>query len=172
MRPGSYFSLHFSNDCSLFLFYFCVQVTDVNRPVCQVVSISTDCPSSSSSLCASSEWTFIANLTDGINGTGIESITIRQGNGTLNTSTVVGAGGENITVATYNASCCSQTVELAAVDGVGNVGTCVGQVRQPSTAAPVTTVTPAAVSTTSTGGHTLSLTYYLWTSVVVALLLK
>ncbi|KAE8300745.1 von Willebrand factor A domain-containing protein 7 Protein G7c Precursor [Larimichthys crocea] len=38
------------------------------------------------------KWEFIANLTDGINGTGIESITIRQGNGTLNTSTVVGTG--------------------------------------------------------------------------------
>ncbi|TMS23924.1 von Willebrand factor A domain-containing protein 7 [Larimichthys crocea] len=91
------------------------KVTDVSRPVCQVVSSSTNCPSSSS-LCASSQWEFIANLTDGINGTGIESITIRQGNGTLNTSTVVGTGGENITVATYIASCCSQNVELAAVD--------------------------------------------------------
>lgn len=145
-------------------------MTDVSRPVCQVVSSSTNCPSSSS-LCASSQWEFIANLTDGINGTGIESITIRQGNGTLNTSTVVGTGGENITVATYIASCCSQNVELAAVDGVGNVGTCVGQARESTTAGPVTTAT-AAVNTTSSGGHTLSISHCLWISAAVYFLWK
>ncbi|XP_051241569.1 von Willebrand factor A domain-containing protein 7 [Dicentrarchus labrax] len=142
------------------------KVTDITRPVCQVVSTSTNCPSSSS-LCASSQWEFIANLTDGINGTGIESVTIRQGNGTLNTSTVAGAGGENITVATYSASCCSQNVELAVVDRVGNVGTCLGQVRESTTAAPVT-----AVNTTSSGGHTVSISHCLWISAVVALLWK
>ncbi|GLD60771.1 von Willebrand factor A domain-containing protein 7-like protein [Lates japonicus] len=96
-------------------FSVAAKVTDVTRPVCQVVSTSTSCLSSSS-LCASSQWEFVANLTDGVNGTGIESITVRQGNGTLNTSTVAGASGENITVATYSASCCSQNVELVAVD--------------------------------------------------------
>uniref|UniRef100_A0AAX7TYP7 von Willebrand factor A domain containing 11 n=1 Tax=Astatotilapia calliptera TaxID=8154 RepID=A0AAX7TYP7_ASTCA len=75
------------------------KVTDVNRPVCQVVNTST-C-ASTSLLCASSQWEFIANFTDGINGTGIESVTIHQGNGTLNMSTVVEAGGENITLVTY-----------------------------------------------------------------------
>ncbi|XP_068583218.1 von Willebrand factor A domain-containing protein 7 [Cebidichthys violaceus] len=144
------------------------KVTDVTRPVCQVVSSSTVCPSSSS-LCTSSQWEFIANLTDGINGTGIESVAIRKGNGTLNTSTVAGAGGENITVATYRASCCSQNVELSAVDKVGNVGTCVGQARESTTTAPVTT---AALNTTSTGGHAASISHYLWTSVVVSLLWK
>uniref|UniRef100_A0AAQ6A6K1 VWFA domain-containing protein n=1 Tax=Amphiprion ocellaris TaxID=80972 RepID=A0AAQ6A6K1_AMPOC len=128
------------------------KVTDVTRPVCQIVSKSANC-SSSSSLCGSSQWEFIANFTDGINGTGIESITVRQGNGTLNTSTVAGAGGENITVVNYNASCCSPNVELTAVDGEGNVGTCVGQARESTTAAPVTT---AAVNTTSTGVDTTS----------------
>ncbi|TDH15997.1 hypothetical protein EPR50_G00015240 [Perca flavescens] len=144
------------------------KVTDITRPVCQVVSSSTSCPSSSS-LCASSQWKFIANLTDGINGTGIESVTIRQGNGTLNTSTVAGAGGENITVAHYSSSCCSQNVELAAVDRVGNVGTCVGQARESTTAAPTTT---AAVNTTSTGGNTLIISHCLWISVVVSVLWK
>ncbi|XP_040892810.1 von Willebrand factor A domain-containing protein 7 [Toxotes jaculatrix] len=144
------------------------KVTDVTRPVCQVVTTTNNCPSSSS-LCASSQWVFIANITDGINGTGIESVTIRQGNGTLNTSTVAAAGGENITVATYSASCCSQNVELAAVDGVGNVGTCVGQARESTTAAPVTTTT---VNTTSTGGHTLSISHSLWITVAVSLLWK
>lgn len=141
----------------------CLQVTDVSHPMCQVVHLSTSCPSSSS-LCASSQWVFIANLFDGINGTGIESVTVRQGNGTLNTSTVIGAGGENSTVATYSASCCSKNVELAAVDRVGNVVTCVGQVRQSTSAAPVTTVT---VNPTSTAGHSFSISYCLWISVLV-----
>ncbi|TNN54197.1 von Willebrand factor A domain-containing protein 7 [Liparis tanakae] len=143
------------------------KVTDSTRPVCQVGS-STMCPSSSS-LCTSSRWEFMANLTDGINGTGIESVSIRQGNGTLNTSTVAGAGGENITVVTYNASCCAQKAELTAVDKVGNVGTCVAQARASTTAAPVTT---AAAATTSTGGHTHSMSHYLWICVVVSLLWK
>ncbi|KAF0037607.1 hypothetical protein F2P81_010481 [Scophthalmus maximus] len=144
------------------------KVTDVTRPVCQEVSTSTDC-SSASSLCSSSKWEFIANFTDGVNGTGIESITIRKGNGTLNSSALTGAGGENVTVVTYSASCCSQNVELTAVDKIGNVGTCVGQAREATTAAPVTT---AAVNTTSTGGHTLKMSHYLWMTVAVSLLWK
>ncbi|XP_029288639.1 von Willebrand factor A domain-containing protein 7 [Cottoperca gobio] len=143
------------------------KVTDITRPVCQVVSLSTSCPSSAS-LCASSQWKFIANLTDGINGTGIDSVTVRQGNGTLNTSTLAGEGGVNVTVATYSASCCSQNVELATVDKVGNVGKCVGQARDSTTAA-LTTATTAAVNT---AGHTVSLSHCLWISVVVSLLWK
>ncbi|CAN9510134.1 unnamed protein product [Ophioblennius macclurei] len=146
-------------------FSVAAKVTDVTRPVCQEVSPSTVCPSSPS-LCASSQWTFIANISDGINGTGIESVTLRQGNGTLNTSTAVGAGGENITVVNYSASCCSQTVELTAVDKVGNVGTCVGLARQPATEAPVTT--PAG--NTTSGGITPSVSHTLWLSVVISLL--
>ena len=149
------------------MLFLCLQVTDINRPGCQVVSTSASCPFSSS-LCASSHWEFIANLTDGINGTGIERITIRKGNGTLNTSTAVGAGGENVTVATYSASCCSQDVELAAVDKVGNVGTCVGQARAVTMAAPV--MIASAVNTTSTGGHSLSISRFLCISIVVSLL--
>ncbi|XP_029949939.1 von Willebrand factor A domain-containing protein 7 isoform X2 [Salarias fasciatus] len=141
------------------------KVTDVTRPACHEVSTSTVCPSSSS-LCASFQWNFIANISDGINGTGIESVTLRQGNGTLNTSTAVGAGGENITVVHYSASCCSQTVELTAVDKVGNVGTCVGQARQSTTPAPVTT----AGNTTSAGGSICSVQHTLWLSVVVSVL--
>ncbi|CAB1435590.1 unnamed protein product [Pleuronectes platessa] len=63
---------------------------------------------------------------------------VSKGNGTLNTSTVAGAGGENITVVTYSASCCAPNVVLAAVDNVGNVGKCERQVRESTTAAPVT----------------------------------
>lgn len=146
----------------LILVVLCLKVTDITRPLCQVVHSSTNCPSSSS-LCASSHWQFIANLTDGINGTGIESVTVHQGNGTLNTSTVVGAGGENITVATYSASCCSQKVELAAVDTVGNAVLCVGKAGQSIAAS---TMSPAAVSKTSTVVH-LGILHYLWISVAV-----
>ncbi|XP_039890247.1 von Willebrand factor A domain-containing protein 7-like [Simochromis diagramma] len=138
------------------------KVADVTRPVCQVVSTST-CDSSSL-LCASSHWKFIANFTDGINGTGIESLTISQGNGTLNMSTVVGAGGDNITLVTYTASCCSQIVEVIAVDSVGNVGTCVGQARVLTTPLPATT---SAVQATSSEWNT-----FLWLSVVFSILCK
>ncbi|KAM4584766.1 uncharacterized protein PAE49_004212 [Odontesthes bonariensis] len=72
------------------------RVTDIASPVCQEVSISPICPSSSS-LCASSQWEFIANFIDGISGTGIESISISQGNSSLNEIKMVGAGGESIT---------------------------------------------------------------------------
>ncbi|KAM7393983.1 hypothetical protein PAMP_020812 [Pampus punctatissimus] len=176
-----------ATDINYVVIWFSVaaKVTDVNRPVCQVVSISGICPASSS-LCASSQWQFSVNLTDGINGTGIVSITIRQGNGTLNTSRVIGVDGENITLAIYRASCCSQNVVLAAVDRVGNVGTCVGRAStSTTTTTPITTganvthvlaVNPAApvttVNTTSTGGHTLSISHCLCISVVVSLLWK
>ncbi|KAM7419016.1 hypothetical protein PAMA_016233 [Pampus argenteus] len=181
-----------ATDINYAILWFSVaaKATDANRPVCQVVSISGICPASSS-LCASAQWQFIVNLTNGINGTGIVSITIRQGNGTLNTSRVVGVNGENITVAIYRASCCSQNVVLAAVDREGNVGTCVGQASTSTTttppmttAAPLTVanvtnvlaVNPSAsvttVNTASTGGHTLSISHCLCISVVVSLLWK
>ncbi|KAM9363653.1 von Willebrand factor A domain-containing protein 7-like [Symphorus nematophorus] len=147
-------------------FSVAAKVTDLAGPVCHIVSITGICPASSS-LCASTQWEFTANLIDGINGTGIETITVRQGNGSFNTSTVAGAD-ETITVVTYSASCCSQSVELAAVDRVGNVGTCVGQATALTTPAPTTITT--TVTTTSTGGHTLTLSHCLWITVVVSLL--
>uniref|UniRef100_A0A668A4N0 Uncharacterized protein n=2 Tax=Myripristis murdjan TaxID=586833 RepID=A0A668A4N0_9TELE len=152
------------------------KVTDFTRPVCQAASVSDICPSSSS-LCGSSQWEFSANLTDGINGTGIQSVTVRQGNGTLNTSMMTGAGGENITVISYSASCCSQTVEVVAVDGAGNVGTCVGQARLTvHTTVPSVNTTAAvnttAVATTTSRGHTFTTSQFLLTSVVMSLLWK
>ncbi|KAL3996216.1 ubiquitin-like modifier-activating enzyme ATG7 [Sarotherodon galilaeus] len=141
------------------------KVKDINHPVCHVVSTSTTC-ASSQSLCASSQWEFIANITDGINGTGIDSVTIRQGNGTLNITTAIGAGGDNITVVTYTASCCSQIVELTAVDGVGNVGTCVQQARVLDTVTKPPPVTSSVVKTASTGEYTLYISIILWISVV------
>lgn len=95
------------------------QITDFYPPLCDVVSVLADqCPKDVSQ-CGSFQWELSANLTDG-NGTGIESISLRQGNGTL-LHTALAAP---VVVATYNASCCSQIVEFAAVDKVGNVGKC------------------------------------------------
>ncbi|KAJ7997392.1 hypothetical protein DPEC_G00228510 [Dallia pectoralis] len=94
-------------------------VTDITRPVCEVFSVKANC----SGDCSLSTWELSANLTDG-NGTGIERITRRQGNGTLRTTTAVDESGNKVTRANYTASCCSPTMELVAVDVVGNVGTC------------------------------------------------
>ncbi len=71
-----------------------------------------------------------ANLTDG-NGTGIAGVSLSRGNGSLSLSYVMSADGTNMTVASYNASCCSQEVELVAVDRVGNVGTCFTSIMSP-----------------------------------------
>ncbi|XP_029997020.1 von Willebrand factor A domain-containing protein 7 isoform X2 [Sphaeramia orbicularis] len=131
-------------------FSVAAKVTDTTSPTCQVVS-TTNCTSSSSA-CSSLQWMFVANITDGVNGTGIESVSINQGNGTLNTSTAVGMDGMNITVVSYSASCCSQSVRLAAVDNVGNVGICEGK------------------AVTSTGGRTLTVSHWLWISVALSII--
>ncbi|KAM4620396.1 von Willebrand factor A domain-containing protein 7-like [Polymixia lowei] len=100
-------------------FSIMTRVTDIVRPVCQVISVAAHC----SKNCSEFTWELTANFTDG-NGTGIERISLQQGNGTFNTSTVVGIDGENVTLVSYVASCCSTDVELVAVDEVGNVGAC------------------------------------------------
>ncbi|CAB1316905.1 unnamed protein product [Coregonus sp. 'balchen'] len=162
--------------------------TDTNYAVLRlsvvspVVSVTANC----SDDCSLSMWELYANLTDG-NGTGIERVTLRQGNGTLNTSTVAGAGNWTVTLAAYSASCCSPEVELVAVDGAGNVGTCFRSIRvtvdttvQPpvtnvtsvTSAISVTSVTSAItqnsitkttakVGTTASRGHILSVSSYL-----------
>lgn len=95
------------------------QITDFIQPLCEVVSVQDNkCPRDLSQ-CGHFQWGLSANITDG-NGTGIESISLHQGNGTL-TYTSLSAP---IIVANYNASCCSQIVEIIAVDKVGNVGKC------------------------------------------------
>ncbi|KAG9332284.1 hypothetical protein JZ751_015445 [Albula glossodonta] len=125
------------------------KVTDFSQPVCQVVTVHANC----SKDCSQSEWEISANLTDG-NGTGIQSVTARRGNGTLNTTTTVGEEGNNMTTATYSASCCSPEVELVAVDAVGNVGTCFHSLRlAPNLATsilpPSSSPSPAASDTTT-----------------------
>ncbi|XP_060950440.1 von Willebrand factor A domain-containing protein 7 [Limanda limanda] len=95
------------------------KITDFVPPVCEEVEVlANDCPEDVSD-CGSFHWEYSANITDG-NGTGIDSISLRKGNGTL-THTPLDT---TIIQAKYNASCCSQIVEFIAVDDVGNVGKC------------------------------------------------
>ncbi|XP_077102695.1 von Willebrand factor A domain-containing protein 7 [Siphateles boraxobius] len=115
------------------------KVTDISSPVCQVVSIKADCPVE----CSTASWELSANLTDR-NGTGISSVSISRGNGSLSLSIVISEDGANVTVASYNASCCTQEVELVVVDMVGNVGTCFTSIKSPSLTA--TTVEPSTIT--------------------------
>ncbi|XP_013865688.1 von Willebrand factor A domain-containing protein 7 [Austrofundulus limnaeus] len=95
------------------------KITDFYQPQCEVFGVlADDCPKDLSQ-CGSFHWELSANLTDG-NGTGIESISLRQGNGTLSHPSLPAS----FIQASYNASCCSQIVEFIAVDKVGNVGKC------------------------------------------------
>ncbi|XP_071377870.1 von Willebrand factor A domain-containing protein 7-like [Centroberyx affinis] len=145
-------------------FSIVTEVTDIIRPVCQVISVTANC----SDDCSQSTWELTANLTDG-NGTGIERISMRQGNGTLDTSTTVGADGENVILASYSASCCSADVELVAVDAVGNVGSCFRTIRATADANSATTssqterntsAADSTVSTASSGNHLVLPSYF------------
>lgn len=98
---------------------FTVQIKDFIPPLCKVTSVmADDCPKDISQ-CEPFEWKLSANLTDG-NGTGIERISLRQGTGDLTYTSLVAS----IIQANYNASCCSQIVEIIAVDKEGNSGSC------------------------------------------------
>ncbi|XP_055082677.1 uncharacterized protein LOC117381964 [Periophthalmus magnuspinnatus] len=93
--------------------FLLLQVTDVTRPVCELLSLRDNCTET----CGNSTWQLSVRLSDGVNGTGIVRVYHRQGNGTLNTTVDA-----NDTVASYEASCCSPTVEIIAVDAVGSLG--------------------------------------------------
>ncbi|XP_049897241.1 von Willebrand factor A domain-containing protein 7-like [Epinephelus moara] len=114
-------------------------VTDITKPVCELLSLQSNC----SDNCVLSMWELSVQVTDGANGTGVDRITLRQGNGTLNTS--LAADNENITLVSYNASCCSPDVELEVVDRVGNVATCFYSVRTRPTVAVVESLSTRAV---------------------------
>ncbi|XP_026158595.1 von Willebrand factor A domain-containing protein 7 isoform X2 [Mastacembelus armatus] len=95
------------------------KITDFVRPLCDVVSVlADDCPKTVSQ-CKPFMWELSANITDE-NGTGIESVSLLQGSGTLSYTRLPAP----FTQAHYNASCCSQIVEFVAVDKAGNVGKC------------------------------------------------
>ncbi|XP_017319799.1 von Willebrand factor A domain-containing protein 7 [Ictalurus punctatus] len=128
-------------------------VRDFTPPVCEAVSINTNC----SGNCSLFTWYLTANVTDG-NGSGIQSVRVLQGNGNLSTTTVLSDTGVNVTMVVYDSSCCSSDLELVAVDAVGNVATCFKSVR-------------AAEPTTSTNGVEccLFLPLFLWLNVGVSL---
>ena len=154
----------------------------MTRPVCQIVSVTANC----SANCSLSTWQLSANLSDG-NGTGIQRISLRQGDGTLNTTRVLDPEGENVTLALYSASCCSPDVELVAVDGEGNVGTCFQSIRVATTTvdttsqAPNTTVFPplpmtnaitVPVSNPTSSGNTLDVFASIYLTAVPLVILK
>lgn len=93
-------------------------VTDFTAPRCQQVGLQENCSGS----CGLSRWEVTLRVTDGDDGTGVERVTLTEGNGTISTS--FEAGNRNVTLATYNASCCSPEMTLLFVDRVGNTGTC------------------------------------------------
>ncbi|XP_051982691.1 von Willebrand factor A domain-containing protein 7-like [Xyrauchen texanus] len=96
------------------------KVTDFTPPKCEVFGVQGSCSSSS---CSSSNWELSVNITDG-NGTGINRIAIQQGSGNLTQKEVVNTS-VNVVMGQYEASCCSPSVTLSAVDKVGNVGRCI-----------------------------------------------
>lgn len=102
---------------------------NVFPPVCETLSVRDDCPGE----CSQSSWYVSANLISGY-GAGIPSVTVLQGNGKLNTSSVFTDTGLIVTAINYNSSCCFKDLELIAKDAVGNVVTCFKSLR--ATAAP------------------------------------
>lgn len=121
-------------------------MTDFTRPVCVIVSVDANCPQD----CSQATWQLRANLSDG-NGTGIVSVTLREGNGNLNTS----SSSVGMTSVTYNASCCSEAVELVMVDGVGNAGICSASINLSSAS---TTIQPMTAVTSGTANTTVTVT--------------
>ncbi|XP_054897241.1 von Willebrand factor A domain-containing protein 7 [Poeciliopsis prolifica] len=94
------------------------KIIDFNPPKCEVTTVVENCPRDVSE-CGPFQWELSANFTDE-NGTGIQSISLIQGNGNF-THTTLNA---SFVEAYYSASCCSQIVEIVAVDKAGNVGKC------------------------------------------------
>ncbi|XP_051258149.1 von Willebrand factor A domain-containing protein 7-like [Dicentrarchus labrax] len=93
-------------------------VTDFTEPVCELLSLQSNCPEN----CSLSTWKLSVQVTDGAEGTGVDRVSLRQGNGTMSTS--LAAGNENITLVSYIASCCAPDMELLVVDRAGNAGSC------------------------------------------------
>ncbi|CAK6971423.1 von Willebrand factor A domain-containing protein 7-like [Scomber scombrus] len=115
-------------------------VTDFTQPVCKLLSLQSNCSTNCSVM-----WELSVQVTDGAEGTGLDRVSLRQGNGSFNTSLSAG----NVTMVSYQASCCSPDVELVVVDKVGNVGTCFFSVRVATTNSPQTTTVTTTVTTTT-----------------------
>ncbi|KAJ8000927.1 hypothetical protein DPEC_G00185460 [Dallia pectoralis] len=134
------------------------KAADFTPPQCGPVRVLSNC----SADCSATYWQLFADVTDGANSTGVDRVTLLRGNGTLNTSSLVGADGENVTRVVYRACCCSKEVEIVAVDRAGNVGVCAGSVRElvdVNSTAHTSVSQPTAVPafyTTPTGGSPLT----------------
>ncbi|XP_068177577.1 von Willebrand factor A domain-containing protein 7 [Antennarius striatus] len=95
------------------------KITDFDPPSCEIVSVPYgDCPQDAE-VCDLFEWDLVAYIADG-NGTGIDSIALRQGIGNF----THGPLSDPIVRAEFRFSCCSRDVEFVAVDKIGNVGKC------------------------------------------------
>ncbi|XP_054907451.1 von Willebrand factor A domain-containing protein 7-like [Poeciliopsis prolifica] len=92
------------------------KVTDFTPPVCKQFSPQKRC----SKHCDQFMWEVSVQVSDGVNGTGVDSVSLREGSGTMNITTAA----DNSTLVTYAASCCSSKMQLVAVDQVGNVEIC------------------------------------------------
>ncbi|XP_049597943.1 von Willebrand factor A domain-containing protein 7 [Syngnathus scovelli] len=92
-------------------------VTDFTAPVCQVLGI-VNCVQNTSA----NPWSLSLKVSDGAEGTGVERVTLTQGNGTL--TLTPDTENQNDTLATYEGFCDSPDVELLVVDNVGNADMC------------------------------------------------
>ncbi|XP_048105322.1 von Willebrand factor A domain-containing protein 7-like isoform X1 [Alosa alosa] len=118
------------------------EVTDITAPTCEMVSVNANCTGN----CSLQMWEFTATVSDGPGGSGVERVSVREARGTLNTTTVLGGAGFNVTLVSFTTTCCFGEVVLVVADAVGNVGTCF---------------------ISSDGGRTLSLSLLpLWVSMV------
>ncbi|XP_054610407.1 von Willebrand factor A domain-containing protein 7-like [Dunckerocampus dactyliophorus] len=92
-------------------------VMDFRPPVCQVLSI-VNCIHN----CSKITWEVSLRVSDGADGTGVDRVTLTQGNGTLEVGP--SDSNENIMLVTYNATCNAPDLALLVVDRVGNTDTC------------------------------------------------
>lgn len=69
--------------------------------------------------CRNHKWALEANLNDG-SGTGVESIYLHHGDGTLLTKFL----NASVVELSYQGTCCAQVVDVRAVDKAGNEGRC------------------------------------------------
>ncbi|KAA8586838.1 hypothetical protein FQN60_000674, partial [Etheostoma spectabile] len=103
-----------------FLFYLWRQRKARSQDVTHVpelLSLQSNC----SNNCILSMWELSVCVTDGAEGTGVDHVSLREGNGTLNTSRA--GGNKNIMLVSYSLSCCSPNMKMLVLDRVGNVGT-------------------------------------------------
>ncbi|KAM6984482.1 von Willebrand factor A domain-containing protein 7-like [Tautogolabrus adspersus] len=105
------------------------RITDFTQPECELLTLQSNCSES----CSLSTWTVFVRVHDGAQGTGVDHVRLRMGNGTMITNPA--ADNANVTMVFYSSSCCSPDMELLVADKIGNVGTCYYTFRESSPAA-------------------------------------